>query len=207
MFKQQEKIILASNSYGRKYVLNYAEINYSVAENLIDDEQEDTFKQTVEHLSIEDQIQQISDYKGLNISKQYPEHYVLSGDQASVVEGEIISKPKTRAEAIAHLTAHAGKTYLLVTSATLCKNGEVIWKHQETPTVKLTKFSMKDAENYVSIEEKSPTGGVIGIAGACKIESPAAIHLIKEVSGNHHTIIGLPINAVTHQLYKLKVII
>ncbi|MFT7144782.1 MAG: putative house-cleaning NTP pyrophosphatase (Maf/HAM1 superfamily), partial [bacterium] len=167
MFKQEETLLLASNSWGLKYVLDFAKIEYKTLENLFSDIEENSFKETVNRLDIKTQIQKISDYKGIEISKTYPNDYVLSGDQASVVEGEVISKPYSQAEAIAQLTAHAGKNYQLITSITLCKNGQIIWQHQETPTVQLRKFCMKEAQLYVELEEKSATGSVVGIAGTC----------------------------------------
>tara|TARA_R110000868_G_scaffold218576_1_gene468954 strand:+ start:99968 stop:100591 length:624 start_codon:yes stop_codon:yes gene_type:complete len=207
MFKQVEKLVLASNSYGRKQVLDFANISYHIGKNLVKDAQEESFKQTVNHLNISDQVTAISNHKGLEISKKYPDVYVLSGDQACVINNELTSKPKNRAEAIGQLTSQSGITCQLITSATLCINGEVIWQHQEEPTIQFRNFSMREAEKYVDLEEASETGGVIGIAGACKIESPLAPHILKSVTGNYHTIIGLPINALINKLYELKILI
>lgn len=206
MFKQNQTIILASNSWGRKHLLDLAMINYRVAQNPVSDAQEDSFKDTVKHLDTEEQILKIATYKGLEVSKKYPDMYIVSGDQACVFNNTIVSKPKTRAEAIGQLTAHAGHEVTLTTAGVICKNGEAVWSHIESPKVKFRKFSMKDAESYVDAEEKSETGSVVGIAGACKLESPHGIHMIEKADGNHNTIIGLPLNALINELYVLNIL-
>jgi septum formation protein len=207
MFKQEKKIILASNSRDRKAVLNFHNIQFITTKNLISDVEEDIFKQKVEHFDLKKQIQEISNFKGQEISKNYLDTWVLSGDQSCVVDGIMVSKPKTRSEAVAQLLSHAGKTVELITSITLCYGGKIAWEYQEIPTVTLNHFSMKDAERYVDLEELSSTGSVIGIAGACKIESPLGSHMIKTANGSQHSIVGLPINALFQELYKHKIFI
>ncbi len=208
MFKQNEKIILASQSDSRKKVLDMAKIQYDLPKNLHSDEDEETFKHSVEHLKMEEYIQKISNFKALEVSKLNPNITVLSGDQACVLNGEEIRKPYTTTEAIAQLTSFAGKTFELITSLSLCKNGRVIWEYQTTASVTLRKFSMRDAENYVNIEETAEDGdSVVGVAGACRIESPYGMHMIKHVSGDAYTIMGLPIHALVDELYKQNIII
>ena len=206
MFKQAEKIILASSSSGRKRVLNFGNIEFEVAKDLVNDEQEDSFKLTVEHLSNNEVIQKISDFKGLEISKNYPDHYVLSSDQGCIVDGNIISKPKKTEDAINQITKKSGKYIQLITVATLCKNGNVVWQHTETPEICMRKYSKQDAIDYVNAEAESETGSVIGIGGAVKTEGPLGVHMIKSTQGSHFTIIGLPLNALIDELYRLKIL-
>lgn len=205
MFKQEKGIYLASNSRDRKAVLDFHNIQYKTPNFLISDDGEEIFKHKVEHLSIKEKIQAISNYKSLEVSKINLKGWILSGDQACVLDGAMIDKPKTRSEAIAQLLSHSGKTVELITSITLCKNGKVEWEYQEIPTVTLNSFSMLDAEKYVDLEAESPSGSVIGIAGACKVESPLGSHIIKVVNGSQHSIMGMPINALLQELYKQKI--
>lgn len=207
MFKQAENIILASQSNSRRKVLEMAKIRYNVPEKLHSDKDEELFKQSVEHYDMPTYIQKISDFKALEVSKLNPERLVLSGDQACVLDGEEIRKPYSKAEAIAQLTSFSGKTFELLTSLSLCKNGKITWTYQTTACVTLRKFSMRDAEEYVNLEESAEDGhSVVGIAGACRIESPYGIHMIKHVTGDAYTIMGLPINALVDELYKQKIL-
>lgn len=206
MFKQQEDILLASQSDSRKKVLDFANISYKTPQNIHSDEDEELFKQSVEHLNMSTYIQKISNYKALEVSQKNPEYYVLSGDQACVLDGEEVRKPYSKTEAIAQLTSFSGKTFQLITSLTLCKGGHIIWEYQSTPEVSLRQFSMRDAEHYVEMEEQSGRS-VVGIAGACRIESPYGIHMIKQVSGDQYSIMGLPLNALIDELYNQKIII
>lgn len=205
MFKQTEKILLASQSDSRQKVLTHAKIDFETLKNIHSDQDEETFKQTVEHLTLDRYIQEISNFKSVDISKEHPECYVLSGDQACVLDGEEIRKPYSRSEAIGQLTSFSGKTFELVTSLTLAKNGIIAWEFQNTSAITMRRFSMLDAERYFDLEEQGPHGSLVGIAGACRIESPYGAHLIEKIDGDQYSIMGLPLHPLMAQLYKLGV--
>lgn len=208
MFKQEKEIVLASQSDSRKKVLDFGKIQYKIPKNIHSDEDEELFKQKVEHLPLTQYVQEISNFKALAISKNHPNQFILSGDQACVMGDEEIRKPYTKEQAIAQLTSFSGQTFELVTSLTLVKNDKIIWQFQEKPTVTFRKFSMKEAENYVNKEETEPDGfSVVGIAGACRIESPYGVHMIKQVQGNQYSVMGLPLLPLIDELYNQEIII
>ena len=91
-------VILASKSKVRKEILNNNNINCEVIPSNID---EDIFKESLikEKASPEIVSKNLSELKANKISNKKPDDLVLGADSVIDLNGEIISKPKSREEA------------------------------------------------------------------------------------------------------------
>ena len=92
-------VILASKSKVRKEILNNNNINCEVIPSNID---EDIFKESLikEKASPEIISKNLSELKANKISNKKPNAIVIGADSVIDLEGEIISKPRSREEAL-----------------------------------------------------------------------------------------------------------
>ena len=75
---------------------------------------------------------------------------VLGADSVIDLDGEVISKPASRKEALNILKKLNGKTHDLISSVCISKNGLMIWNHSDKASLTMKKFKDKDLEKYLS---------------------------------------------------------
>ena len=119
-------IILASKSEVRKKILNKNGISCEMIPANIDEEQvkESLLKEkaTPEIIS-----KNLAELKANKISEKKPNELVLGADSVVDLNGELISKPTNRKEALAILQKLNGKKHQLISSICISKNGSMIW--------------------------------------------------------------------------------
>jgi septum formation protein len=113
---------------------------------------------------------------------------VIGSDQVVALGSRIFDKPADVAEARAHLEELRGKTHTLFTAVALAQNGHVVWQQRESATLTMRAFSDGFLDRYLA------EGGtrLCQMAGAYEIEG-RGIQLFERVSGDHFTIVGLPL--------------
>ena len=109
------KIILASKSGVRKKILDENNINCDVISSNID---EDQIKESLlgENATPKIISKNLAELKANKISQIKPNEIVLGADSVIDLEGELISKPKSREEAINILKKLNGKKHQLISS-------------------------------------------------------------------------------------------
>ena len=75
---------------------------------------------------------------------------VLGADSVIDLEGELISKPESREEALLILKNLNGKKHSLISSVCISRNGSMIWNHTDKATLTMKKFSDEDLRKYLS---------------------------------------------------------
>ena len=123
---------------------------------------------------------------------------VLGADSVIDLEGELISKPENREEALFILKKMNGKKHSLISSVCISKNGSMIWNHTERATLTMKKFSDEDLRKYLSriSDEALYAYNVYQIEGAGR-------NLFLEIEGDENTIMGLPIKKIKEYLNKI----
>ena len=123
---------------------------------------------------------------------------VLGADSVIDLEGELISKPESREEALFILKKMNGKKHSLISSVCISKNGSMIWNHTDKATLTMKKFSDEDLRKYLSkiSDEALYAYNVYQIEGAGR-------NLFSKIEGDENTIMGLPIKKIKEYLNKI----
>ena len=144
----QNKIILASKSKVRKDILDKNNIICDVEPSNIDEEivKEALIKEkaTPEIIS-----KNLAELKANKISTKRPDKIVLGADSVIDLEGELISKPENRDEALLILKKLNSKSHTLISSVCVSKNGSMIWNYTDIATLTMKDFSDKELKEYL----------------------------------------------------------
>ena len=188
------KLILASKSKVRKEILDKNNISAQVQPSSVD---EDPIKQSLlnENASPEIISKNLAELKASRVSQKNFDVLVLGADSVIDLEGELISKPQNREEALSILKKLNGKKHNLVSSVCISKNGSMIWNHTDKATLTMKKFSDEELEEYLSkiSDESLYAYNVYQIEGEGK-------NLFLKIDGDKNTIMGLPIKKIQEYL-------
>ena len=191
------KIILASKSKIRKDILDNNNILNNVKPSNVD---EDIVKESLikEKASPEIISKNLAELKANKVSLTELDQLVLGADSVIDLEGELISKPENREEALSILKKMNGKKHSLISSVCISKNGSMIWNHTDRATLTMKKFSDEDLRKYLSrvSDEALYAYNVYQIEGAGR-------NLFSEIEGDENTIMGLPIKKIKEYLNKI----
>ena len=191
------KIILASKSKVRKDILDNNNIPNDVKPSNVDEEivKESLLKEeaTPEIIS-----KNLAELKANKISINEQDVLVLGADSVIDLEGELISKPQNREEALNILKKLNGKIHYLISSVCISKNGIMIWNHTEKAALTMKKFSVEDLKKYLSkiSDEALYAYNVYQIEGEGR-------NLFSKIEGNENTIMGLPVEKIKEYLNKI----
>ena len=192
------KIILASKSGVRKKILENHRINCSVVPANID---EDQVKESMisEKATPELVSKNLAELKANKISSKKPDELVLGADSVIDLEGRLISKPKTREEAVEILKKLNGKKHQLISSVCISKNGSMIWNHTDASTLTMKKLNLDEIKSYLGkIKDE-----VLYAYGVYQIEADGR-SLFSKIEGDEDTIMGLPVKQIKEYLNQLK---
>ena len=193
-----EEIILASKSNVRKEILNTNGINYVVAPSNLD---EDIIKSSLlkEKVSPELISKNLAELKANKVSLKFKNRIVLGADSVIDLNGEIISKPTNREEALEILKKLNGKPHKLISSVCISKGGSMIWNYTDKATLTMKKMKDEELIKYLS-KIKDET---LYAYNVYQIESEGRF-LFSKIEGDKDTIMGLPIKKIKEYLLNLK---
>ena len=188
------KIILASKSRVRKDILDKNNIECVVEPSNID---ESTVKESLlkEQASSEIISKNLAELKANKVSMKKNDEIVIGADSVIDLEGELISKPESREEAMEILRKLNGKSHLLISSVCISKNGSMIWNYTDKATLTMKKFTEDELKEYLSkiSDEALYAYNVYQIEGEGK-------NLFVSINGDEDTIMGLPIKKIKEYL-------
>ena len=143
------KIILASKSKIRKQILDKNNIESIVEPSNVD---EDIVKESLlkEKASPEMISKNLAELKANKVSMKKVDEMVLGADSVIDLNGELISKPENRDEAMKILKKLNGKAHFLISSVCISKNGSMIWNYTDKATLIMKKFSDVQLNKYLS---------------------------------------------------------
>ena len=192
------KIILASKSKVRKKILDQNNISVQVQPSNVD---EDVVKESLikEKSSPENIAKNLAELKANKISQKENDLLVLGADSVIDLNGELISKPKDRKEAMHILQKLNGKKHNLISSVCISKNGSMIWNYTDKAVLTMKSMTNNDLQNYLSkISDKALYAyNVYQIEGEGK-------NLFSNIEGDENTIMGLPIKKIKEYLINYK---
>ena len=188
------KIILASKSKVRKEILDKNNIPNKAEPSNID---EDPVKESLIKKKVTPDIisKNLAELKANKISLKQTNEMVLGADSVIDLNGELISKPENREEALAILKKLNGKKHNLISSVCISRNGSMIWNHTDKATLTMKNFNDKELKEYLSkiSDENLYAYNVYQIEGEGK-------RLFSDIKGDENTIMGLPIKQIKKYL-------
>ena len=189
-----KNIILASKSKVRKNILDKNNIENFVEPSNVD---EDLVKMSLlnENASPETISKNLAELKANKVSMKKPNKLVLGADSVIDLEGELISKPASRDEAIKILKKLNGKVHYLISSGCISKDGVMIWNYTDRAKLTMKVFTENELERYLSkiSDEALYSYNVYQIEGEGRA-------LFSKIEGDENTIMGLPIDKIKDYL-------
>ena len=188
------KIILASKSEVRKDILDKNDIECVVEPSNVDENpvKESLLKEKASPTLIS---KNLAELKANKVSMKKTDEIVLGADSVIDLEGELISKPENREEAMQILRKLNGKSHLLISSVCISKNGSMIWNYTDKAKLTMKNFTEDELKNYLTkiSDEALYAYNVYQIEGEGR-------HLFSKIEGNENTIMGLPIDKIKDYL-------
>ena len=192
------KIILASKSKVRRNILS---LNGIVCEVIPSNVDEDSIKMSLlkENASPEIISKNLAELKANKVSSKFQDQLVLGADSVIDLNGNIISKPDNRIEALNILKLLNNNQHRLISSVCISKGGNMIWNFTDKATLTMKNFSIQELENYLSkiSDEALYAYNVYQIEGEGK-------SLFSKIEGDEDTIMGLPAKKIKEYLNNYK---
>ena len=189
-----KEIILASKSGVRKKILEENNIQCKIEPSNVD---EDGVKESLlkENASPTIISKNLAELKANKISQKFIEEMVLGADSVIDLEGEIISKPNDRAEALEILNRMTGKTHQLISSVCISRGGSMIWNYTDKASLTMKNMTFLELENYLKkiCDEDLYAYNVYQIEGEGR-------SLFLKIEGDEDTIMGLPVKKIKEYL-------
>ncbi|MDA7453322.1 Maf family protein [Candidatus Pelagibacter ubique] len=193
-----KEIILASKSGVRKKILEANNIKCKIEPSNVD---EDSVKESLQKEKATPTIisKNLAELKANKISRKFIEEIVLGADSVIDLEGEIISKPKNRVEAIEILKRMNGKTHQLISSVCISRGGSMIWNYTDKASLTMKNMTFLELENYLKkISDKE-----LYAYNVYQIEGEGR-NLFSKIEGDEDTIMGLPVKKIKEYLKIIK---
>tara|TARA_B100001564_G_scaffold347663_1_gene348648 strand:+ start:48 stop:632 length:585 start_codon:yes stop_codon:yes gene_type:complete len=188
------KIILASKSKVRKEILDKNNIPNQAEPSYVD---EDIIKDSLLKKGVAPSIisKNLAELKANKVSLKFPDQMVLGADSVIDLEGELISKPENREQALNILKKLNGKKHNLVSSVCISKNGFMIWNYTDKATLTMKSFAEEDLKIYLlKIEDEA-----LFSYNVYQIEGEGR-NLFSSINGDENTIMGLPVKKIKEYL-------
>ncbi len=191
-------IILASKSKVRENILKKNNIECNVNPSNVDEE---PVKKSLLREGATPEIisKNLAELKANKVSQKMPDILVLGADSVIDLNGELISKPESREEALDILKKLNGQKHYLISSVCISKNGSMIWNYTDKAILTMKNFSENDLKQYLLkiTDENLFAYNVYQIEGEGK-------KLFSSIDGDENTIMGLPVKKIKEYIINYK---
>ena len=187
-------IILASKSKVRKDILSTNGIYCRAVPSNVD---EDSVKISLTRDKASPEIisKNLAELKANKVSAKFPNELVIGADSVIDLNGEVISKPNNRNEALEILKSLNGKKHDLISSVCISMGGNMIWNYTDKAKLFMKELTLIELQDYLSkiSDEALYAYNVYQIEGLGKT-------LFSEIKGDNDTIMGLPVKKIKEYL-------
>ena len=136
-------------------------------------------------------VETLARMKAADVARQRPGALVLGADTVVVLDGEVLGKPPTEADARETLGRLAGRSHTVYTGIALVHDGRCVTAHEATE-VTFAPLAEAEIAAYVA------TGSPMDKAGAYGIQDDLGSLFIPRIEGDYFNVVGLPL----HRLYR-----
>lgn len=187
------KIILASQSPRRRYLLERAGLRFSVIPSRFEES-------SISTSPAEDYVRRLATAKAQDIARKYPESWVIGADTVVVVENRVLGKPASTAEARDMLLRLSGRTHHVLTGFCVCHlAGTRLFAETVRTDVLFKTLTSAEIDWYIQTGEPFDKAGAYAIQGI-------GTFLVKRIDGSYTNVVGLPVCEVIEILIREKVI-
>ena len=190
-------LILASKSKVRKEILKKNNIDCIVEHSQVD---EDLVKESLINEGATPEIvsKNLAELKANKVSQKKNGEIVIGADSVIDLEGQIISKPSNRNEALEILKKLNGKKHYLISSVCISKNGSMIWNYTDKAALTMKKMNEEELKAYL---EKISDEALFAY-NVYQIEGEGRA-LFSNIEGDEDTIMGLPVKKIKEYINSL----
>ena len=186
---QCPRLILASNSPRRRYLLEQAGLEFSVIPSKISED-------AVALSSPDVYTKKLAQCKATDISNQYPDSWVIGADTIVVIDDVILGKPDSGADAYRMLNKLSGKTHQVITGyCVCCKTKNRFFLDAIKTDVLFRDLSDAEIAWYIDTGEPFDKAGAYAIQGL-------GMQLVKRINGSYTNVVGLPVCEIVEILIK-----
>ncbi|MBT6345701.1 MAG: septum formation inhibitor Maf [Nitrospina sp.] len=187
MTQKTEKLILASQSPRRRELLKQISAQFEVVPSSVDEKLD-------YGLLPEQNARLLARAKAEDVAKNHPGCWVIGADTLVALHQEILGKPIDVADAHKMLRRLSGKEHRVITG--ICVVGpEKTLDIAVTSNVRFKSLSQEEIVRYVETGEPMDKAGAYAIQGKGNF-------MVREYSGSHSNIVGLPIDELKTLLSK-----
>jgi len=184
------RVILASQSPRRRELLTLIGVDHEVRPADID---EDVWadEQPVPH------CERLARTKAATLSALHPDALVIGSDTIVVLDGDILGKPTSHADAERMLARLSGRTHTVFTAVAVAHRGET---RSAVESVSVTFRTLDSAHiaAYVATHEPMDKAGAYGIQGF-------GATIVERIDGDYFAVMGLPLGRLIELLRDLGV--
>ena len=174
------RLILASNSPRRRYLLAQAGLTFSVIPSDVDERK-------VAMSDPDVYVRTLAESKAIDISEKHPDSWVIGADTIVLIEGWILGKPDSQDAARGMLHRLSGKTHQVFTGYCICcKRENRLFSDTVKTDVHFKTLSEREIEWYIQTGEPFDKAGAYGIQGIGSF-------LVRRINGSYANVVGLPV--------------
>jgi len=187
-------LILASKSKVRKEILDKNNISCSVEPSNVDEE---IIKRSLLKINVSPEIisKNLAELKANKVSSKNNTNLVLGADSVIDLEGELISKPNNREEALNILRKLNGKKHHLISSVCISMNGSMVWNYTDKALLTMKNMTEQELKDYL----KKISDKALYAYNVYQIEGEGR-NLFSNINGDEDTIMGLPVFKIKEYL-------
>lgn len=179
-------IILASKSPRRQELLKLLGLEFTVHTADIDEHMDPS-------LPPEQEVARVSAEKARAVAKDCAEEdIIISADTIVVIDGQILGKPKSEADAIRMLNLLSGRRHEVMTGLTILSGGQSQTRVVRTG-IEFRRLTDREIDAYVATGEPMDKAGAYGIQGRASI-------FVSHLDGDYFCVMGLPVCTLTQML-------
>lgn len=144
---------------------------------------------------------ELAEAKARDVARHFSGALVIGSDQTMSLGSRVYHKPKTMAEAAAHLLSLSGQMHRLNSAIVLLRDDEIVWRHVSSAHMTVRPLTAEFVERHLErVGEKA-----LSSVGAYQLEGEG-IQLFEKIEGDYFTILGLPMLPLLSKLRELGTI-
>ena len=177
---KNSRLILASKSPRRRYLLEQARLEFSVIPSNFEEN-------SIPPSSPESYVKRLAEAKAKDISQRYPDSWVIGADTIVLIDNTMLGKPASRPEARKMLRSLSGKTHQVLTGYCICCEATGRFFSEAIKTdVCFKELTGSQIDWYISSGEPFDKAGAYAIQGI-------GTFLVKCIHGSYTNVVGLPV--------------
>jgi septum formation protein len=180
-------LILASASPRRRYLLRQAGLAFDVVPSGVDETR-------INAAIADDVARRTALAKAGAVAQRFPRSWVIGADTIVVIDGLILGKPQSPAQARSMLERLSGRDHDVVTGWCLCRRDpQRLVAANTTTRVTFKRLDPSQIQWYMGTGEPFDKAGAYGIQGH-------GAFLVRRISGSYTNVVGLPVCEVIETL-------